>query len=78
MIPLGCLGFLLITERENATILTVKLNLTNPKTTYCVSINRIRDLKENYFILENCKNKEVIIEKCREYGILTSETRYLF
>ena len=43
-----------------------------------ISINRIRDLKENYFILENCKNKEVIIDKCREYGILLSETRYLF
>lgn len=43
-----------------------------------ISINRIRDLKENYFILENCKNKEVIIDKCREYGILSSESRYLF
>lgn len=43
-----------------------------------ISINKIRDLKENYFILENCKNKEIIIEKCREYGILSSESRYLF
>lgn len=43
-----------------------------------ISINKIRDLKENYFILENCKNKEVIIDKCREYGILSSESRYLF
>lgn len=35
-----------------------------------ISINRIRDLKENYFILENCKNEEVIVQKCEEYGIL--------
>ncbi|MDE0313672.1 MAG: hypothetical protein OXM61_02115 [Candidatus Poribacteria bacterium] len=37
-----------------------------------ISINKIADLKENYFILENCKNEEVIIEKCQEYGILAS------
>ena len=43
-----------------------------------ISINKIPDLKENYFILENCKNKEVIIDKCREYGILPLEPRYLF
>lgn len=35
-----------------------------------ISINKITDLKENYFILENCKNEEIIIEKCKEYGIL--------
>ena len=35
-----------------------------------ISINRIKRLKENYFILENCKNKELIINKCcGEYGI---------
>ena len=35
-----------------------------------ITINRIRNLKENYFILENCKNKELIIDKCcGEYGI---------
>ena len=37
-----------------------------------ISINKIADLKENYFILENCKDEEVIIEKCQEYGILAS------
>ena len=37
-----------------------------------ISLNKISDLKENYFILENCKNEEVIIEKCQEYGILAS------
>ena len=35
-----------------------------------ISINKITDLTENYFILENCKNEEVIIKKCQEYGIL--------
>jgi len=37
-----------------------------------ISINKIKDLKENYVILENCKNKEVIIRKCKEYGILSN------
>ena len=54
------------------TILVEELNQKS------ISINRIRDLKENYFILENCKNKEVVIGKCREYGILSSESHYLF
>ena len=35
-----------------------------------ISINKIQDLKDNYFILENCKNRLVIIQKCEEYGIL--------
>ena len=35
-----------------------------------ITINKISDLKENYFILENCKNEEIVIDKCREYGIL--------
>lgn len=35
-----------------------------------ISISKIEPLKENYFILENCKNEELIIDKCREYGIL--------
>ncbi len=43
-----------------------------------ISISKIPDLKENYDILENCKNRKVIIDKCREYGILSSESRYLF
>ncbi len=36
-----------------------------------ISINRISDLKENYFILENCKDEKLIIQKCSEYSILT-------
>jgi hypothetical protein len=43
-----------------------------------IAISKIADLKENYDILENCKNRKVIIDKCREYGILSSESRYLF
>ena len=35
-----------------------------------ISINKVRDLKDNYFILENCKNEEIVIDKCQEYGIL--------
>ncbi len=35
-----------------------------------ISINKIQGLKENYDVLENCKNKDLIIEKCQEYGIL--------
>ncbi len=41
-----------------------------------ISINKISDLKENYFILENCKNSELIIRKCEEYGILQRREQY--
>lgn len=30
----------------------------------------IEPLKNNYYILENCKNKDLIVKKCREYGII--------
>ncbi|MDI6760327.1 MAG: hypothetical protein QMD05_05835 [Candidatus Brocadiaceae bacterium] len=35
-----------------------------------ISLNKIEAFKDNYFILENCKNKELVLEKCREYGII--------
>ena len=54
---------------------TVLIEELNQKS---ISINKIRDLKENYFILENCKNRKVIIDKCKEYGILSSEPLYPF
>lgn len=54
---------------------TVLIEELNQKS---ISINEIQHLKENYFILENCKDRKVIIDKCREYGILSSESRYLF
>ena len=53
---------------------TVLIEELNQKS---ISINKIQHLKENYFILENCKDRKVIIDKCREYGILSSESRYL-
>ncbi|MCY3744508.1 MAG: hypothetical protein OXH00_26120 [Candidatus Poribacteria bacterium] len=40
-----------------------------------IAISKIEPLKENYFILENCKNEEIVIEKGREYGILPSRTQ---
>ena len=43
-----------------------------------ISINKIKDLKENYALLENCKNRKFVIDKCREYGILSSNSDYLF
>lgn len=48
------------------TILIEKLNQDS------ISINKVRDLKENYEILENCKDKSWVVEKCVEYGILPS------
>ena len=54
---------------------TVLIEELNQKS---ISINKIQHLKENYFILENCKDRKVIIDKCREYGILSSKSRYLF
>jgi len=46
---------------------TVLVEHLNQKSIF---INRIRDLKNNYFILENCKDRELILKKCREYGII--------
>lgn len=48
------------------TVLIEKLNQDS------ISINKVRDLKENYEILENCKDKAWVVEKCVEYGILPS------
>ena len=50
--------------------------LIKPLDQKSISINKIRDLKENYFILENCKNSELIIRKCEEYGILQGREQY--
>ncbi len=48
------------------TVLIEKLNQDS------ISINKVRDLKENYEILENCKDKSWVVEKCVGYGILPS------
>ena len=37
-----------------------------------ISIRKIEALRNNYEILENCKNKDFVITKCKEYGILPS------
>ena len=52
---------------------TVLIERLNQKS---ISINKISDLKENYFILENCKNAELIIQMCEEYGILQKREQY--
>ena len=52
---------------------TVLIECLNQKS---ISINKISDLKENYFILENCKNSELIIQKCKEYGLLQEYEQY--
>ncbi|MBI4707575.1 MAG: hypothetical protein HY761_06590 [Candidatus Omnitrophica bacterium] len=33
-------------------------------------LGTIEPLKNNYYILENCKNKDLILNKCKEYGII--------
>jgi len=35
-----------------------------------ISLNKVEPLKNNYEILENCKNKDFVVQKCKEYGIL--------
>ena len=38
-----------------------------------ISLKRIGTLKNNYEMLDNCKNKSFVITKCKEYGILRSK-----
>lgn len=47
------------------TILIEKLNQQS------ISLNRIRPLKNNYQMLEKCKDHEYVIEECIKLGILT-------
>ncbi|MEK7398982.1 MAG: hypothetical protein AAB116_18765 [Candidatus Poribacteria bacterium] len=35
-----------------------------------ISVNKVRQLKDNYEILERCKDKEFILQKAKEYGII--------
>ena len=53
---------------------TILIERLNQKS---ISINKISDLKENYFILENCKNSKLIIAKCKECGILQEYEQYI-
>ncbi len=54
---------------------TVLIERLNQKS---ISINKISYLKENHLILKNCKNSELIIQKCEEYGILQRREQYIF
>lgn len=38
--------------------------------TKSISLNKVKFLKNNYSILENCKNKEFVVRICKEAGIL--------
>jgi len=35
-----------------------------------ISLGKIADLKNNYEMLEKCKNKDFVVAKCKEFGIL--------
>jgi len=35
-----------------------------------ISINKVQDLKNNYEVLDKCKDYDFVINKCKEYGIL--------
>jgi len=35
-----------------------------------ISINKIEKLKNNYYILENCKDRDSVIKECKKFGIL--------
>lgn len=35
-----------------------------------ISLNRIQSLKNNYEMLDNCKNPRFVIKKAKEYGII--------
>ena len=35
-----------------------------------ISVNKVKQLKDNYEILEKCKDKEFILQKAKEYGII--------
>ena len=38
-----------------------------------ISLNRIKELRNNYEILEKCKDYDFIIRKCTEYGIIKNK-----
>lgn len=38
--------------------------------TKSISLNKVKKFKNNYEILEKCKDKDFVIKKAREYGIL--------
>jgi len=49
---------------------TILIEKLNQKT---ISIKKVEKLKNNYFILRNCKNYNLVINKAKEYGIIRSK-----
>lgn len=47
------------------TILIEKLNQRS------ISVNKIKALKNNYKMLENCKNEQYVLVECENFGILS-------
>jgi len=35
-----------------------------------ISLGKIEALKDNYFILEHCKNRQAVLSACKKYGII--------
>jgi len=46
---------------------TILIEQLNQKS---ISINKISQLKNNYEMLKRCKDKDFVIKKCKEYGII--------
>lgn len=57
-------------EGPNVALYFVPTLLIAELKTKSVSLNKIEKLKDNYEMLENCKNKEYVLKKAAEYGIL--------
>lgn len=54
-------------EPELYFVPTILVNELNQKS---ISLGRIQDLKNNYEMFENCKNRKYVISKARRYGII--------
>lgn len=53
------------------TVLIAELKSKKGDQAKSISINKIKQLKNNYEILENCKNKDFVIKKAKDFGILS-------
>ncbi|MDM7460485.1 MAG: hypothetical protein P3X24_002385 [bacterium] len=43
-----------------------------------ISVSRVEFLKENHDMLQRCKDRNYVLQKCREAGILKSSSQNLF
>lgn len=57
-------------EEEKPELYFVPTLLIAELGTKSISLNKIEKLKNNYELLENCKNREYVLAKAREYGII--------